>query len=203
LSTGIVFVYSVPVTGFRIFYGVFWLKRKMLTDYCGNCSFRWRQRSLRRPTVSKPSCRGFRGPWHCTSTDPAPRTTHRPIPRHNNPPAIPWLGDWLGYTAASDWPRDHYPELIARVPGLTFDDIHRVLSYIDTMNLADRIRCPVLMSVGLQDSVCPPHTAFATYNQIRSLKEYRVYPFADHAVGQEHNRIKNAWMVKVLGIKQL
>lgn len=116
---------------------------------------------------------------------------------------IPWLGDWIGYLAASDWPRKHYPELIERFPGLTIGDINRVLSYVDTMNLADRIQCPVLMSVGLQDSVCPPRNAFATYNRVRSQKEYRIYPLADHAVGQEHNSIKNAWIATIFGIKQL
>lgn len=118
-------------------------------------------------------------------------------------PDIPWLGDWIGYLAASDWPRNHYPELIERFPGLTLGDINRVLSYVDTMNLADRIRCPVLMSVGLQDSVCPPRNAFATYNQVWSQKDYRIYPLADHAVAHEHNSIKNAWIATIFGSRQL
>jgi cephalosporin-C deacetylase-like acetyl esterase len=79
-------------------------------------------------------------------------------------PDIPWLGDWVGYVAASDWPHEHYPELIEDFPGLTYAEINRVLSYVDTMNLAGRTRCPVLMSIGLQDAVCPPRNSFATYN---------------------------------------
>ncbi|MHC4109789.1 MAG: acetylxylan esterase [Planctomycetota bacterium] len=117
-------------------------------------------------------------------------------------PDIPWLGDWVGYLAASDWPNKHYPELIERFPALTFSNINRVLSYIDTMNLADRIRCPVLMSVGLQDSVCPPRNSFATYNRVRSRKEYRVYPFSGHGVGNRHNQTKNEWIATILGVKQ-
>ncbi|MHC4315843.1 MAG: acetylxylan esterase, partial [Planctomycetota bacterium] len=118
-------------------------------------------------------------------------------------PDIPWLGDWVGYLAASDWPNEHYPELIERFPALTFSDINRILSYVDTMNLADRIKCPVLMSVGLQDSVCPPRNSFATYNQVRSRKEYRVYPFSGHGVGHKHNNIKNEWIAAILGVEQL
>lgn len=117
-------------------------------------------------------------------------------------PDIPWLGDWVGYLAAAEWPNDHYPELIERFPGLTFSDINRVLSYVDTMNLADRIRCPVLMSVGLQDSVCPPRDSFATYNLVRSRKEYRFYPLSGHGVGHKHNDTKNEWIATVLGVKQ-
>ncbi|MHC4694134.1 MAG: acetylxylan esterase [Planctomycetota bacterium] len=118
-------------------------------------------------------------------------------------PDIPWLGDWVGYLEASDWPNDHYPELIERFPGLTFGDINRVLSYVDTMNLADRIRCPVLMSVGLQDSVCPPRNSFATYNRVRSQKEYRVYPLSGHKVDYRHNHIKNEWIAAIVGVKKL
>jgi len=118
-------------------------------------------------------------------------------------PDIPWLGDWVGYVAASDWPNEHYPELIAEFPGLTFADINRVLSYVDTMNLADRIKCPVLMSVGLQDSVCPPRNSFATYNRVRSKKQYRVYRFAGHGVWREHSDIKNKWMAEILGVEKL
>jgi len=118
-------------------------------------------------------------------------------------PDIPWLGDWVGYVAASDWPNEHYPELIEDFPGLTFADINRVLSYVDTMNLADRIKCPVLMSVGLQDAVCPPRNSFATYNRVRSKKEYRIYPFAGHGVWREHSDIKNEWMAGILGVKKL
>ena len=116
-------------------------------------------------------------------------------------PDIPWLGDWVGYVEAAQWATDHYPELIEQFDGLTFDDINRVLSYFDTMNLADRIKCPVLMSVGLQDSVCPPRNSFATYNEIRSKKQYRVYPFAGHGTWDEHSSFKNKWMAQMLAVE--
>lgn len=118
-------------------------------------------------------------------------------------PDIPWLGDWVGYLDAAQWPNDHYPKLAARFPGLTFNDINRVLSYMDTMNLADRIQCPVLMSVGLQDPICPPRNSFATFNQVPSRKEHRVYPFCTHGVWHRHNEYKNNWMAKKLGVKTL
>jgi len=92
---------------------------------------------------------------------------------------------------------------VALFPGLTFNDINRVLSYVDTMNLADRIECPVLMGVGLQDPVCPPRNSFATFNQVKSDKEYRVYPFSTHGVGYYHNKYKNKWMAEQLGVKTL
>jgi cephalosporin-C deacetylase len=116
-------------------------------------------------------------------------------------PDIPWLGDWVGYMEAAEWPNENYPKLLDTFPGLTFNDINRLLSYFDTMNLAEWITCPVLMSVGLQDPVCPPRNAFATYNRIVSDKAYRVYPFTEHWVEHKHTDLKNKWMARQLGIE--
>lgn len=118
-------------------------------------------------------------------------------------PDIPWLGDWVGYFQTEYWGRENYPKLFVEYPSLTFDDINRFLSYFDTMNMAEWITCPVLMSVGLQDKVCPPRTSFAPFNAVTSPKEYRVYPFAGHGTWQQHKDFKNAWMAKKLGIDNL
>jgi len=115
---------------------------------------------------------------------------------------IPWLGDWVGYLQTERWGWDNYPKLIEAFPDLTFDGINRFLSYFDTMNMAGWITCPVLMSVGLQDNVCPPRISFSTYNAVRSLKEYRVYPHAGHGVSSEHEKLKNQWMARLLGVEE-
>jgi cephalosporin-C deacetylase len=57
------------------------------------------------------------------------------------------------------------------------------LSYFDTMNMAERITCKVLASVGLKDETCPPEMYFATYNRIAGEKEIRIYPFNGHEGG--------------------
>jgi cephalosporin-C deacetylase len=68
------------------------------------------------------------------------------------------------------------------------------------MNMAERITCQVLMSVGLEDLVCPPRASFAPFNTVTSEKTYRVYPFAGHGTWQQHSDVKNAWMTKILYI---
>jgi cephalosporin-C deacetylase len=70
--------------------------------------------------------------------------------------------------------RDH-PELVAQVCA--------TLSYYDNINLAARIRCPVLVSCGMKDPVCPPDTIFAAYNKITAEKEIVTYPFGEHGGG--------------------
>lgn len=65
----------------------------------------------------------------------------------------------------------------------TVDQIFGTLSYFDTMNLADRIRCRTYASVGLMDPVCPARCYFATYNRITAPKQIEIYPFAGHEGG--------------------
>ncbi|MEO7000304.1 MAG: alpha/beta fold hydrolase [Ktedonobacterales bacterium] len=60
----------------------------------------------------------------------------------------------------------------------------RTLSYFDGMNLAPRVTCPTLLSLGLLDTICPPSTGFAVYNHLgTSEKAISVYPFNGHEGG--------------------
>jgi len=97
---------------------------------------------------------------------------------------IPFLCDWIDYFRLTHWPE--MDEWIADQPHRSWQSTLRTLSYFDTMNLADRIHCPTLMSVGLQDSVCPPTTCFHTFNRIPGEKNFRVYPNKRHGLGKEH-----------------
>lgn len=54
------------------------------------------------------------------------------------------------------------------------------LSYVDVMNLAPWIKCPVLVSIGLVDGITPPSTVFAAYNHIQSEKQIRHYRYFGH-----------------------
>jgi cephalosporin-C deacetylase len=72
------------------------------------------------------------------------------------------------------------------------------LSYFDNMNLADRIRIPILVSVGLKDEICLPKTIFAAYNRIEAPKEIKVYPFLGHSVNEYQKRESINFMKKCL-----
>lgn len=78
---------------------------------------------------------------------------------------------------------------------------YRTLSYFDGMNLAPRITCPILMSVALLDTICPPSTAFAVYNHLASTeKEIRVYSYNGHEGGQMiHEEEKYRFIRKYFG----
>lgn len=72
----------------------------------------------------------------------------------------------------------------------------RTLQYFDVLNLADRIRCPVLMSVGLRDLICPPSTIYAVFNHLQAPKELAVYPAHGHAVPELHQTRRLAWTAR-------
>ena len=58
--------------------------------------------------------------------------------------------------------------------------VRRAAGYYDVVNFASRVKCPVLIGVGLIDTVCPSPGVFAAYNQIQGPKEIVVLPFAEH-----------------------
>jgi len=76
-----------------------------------------------------------------------------------------------------------YTELVAhwRVRPSAVELHFRNLSYFDGLNFASRITCPVLMSVALLDTTCPPSTGFAVFNWLASTRKHRcVYPYSGH-----------------------
>ncbi|MBM4436530.1 MAG: acetylxylan esterase [Actinobacteria bacterium] len=74
------------------------------------------------------------------------------------------------------------------------DQAFRTLSYFDGVNLAGRIRCPTLVSVGLWDDICPPSTIFAAYHNLAcEPRKLDVYPYLDHATTSTHRDEKVRW----------
>lgn len=53
-------------------------------------------------------------------------------------------------------------------------------SYYDCHNFADKIRCPILVNIGLQDNVCPPETGYALFDRLAST-EKKLYAYDGYA----------------------
>lgn len=64
------------------------------------------------------------------------------------------------------------------------------LGYIDVHFLAPRIKAKVIMCTGLLDTVCPPSTQFAIYNNIKSEKKVLFWPDYGHEFYPEFDNIK-------------
>lgn len=65
------------------------------------------------------------------------------------------------------------------------------LAYFDGINFADRIACPIVVNIGLQDNVVPPETGYALFKKIRSReKELHAYDGHGHdARRHEHSGV--------------
>lgn len=99
-------------------------------------------------------------------------------------PSAPFLNDYKDYFVLAGWPGDPI-DAAAESKGISQEEMYRTLSYFDVKNFTDRIECPVLMAIGLQDPVCPPHTNFAGYNHIKGEKSWVCYPLAGHNVWEQ------------------
>jgi cephalosporin-C deacetylase-like acetyl esterase len=83
-----------------------------------------------------------------------------------HPSAWPWHGPAQGANAAK---------------------IAETSLYFDTVNFAPRIKCPVMVALGLIDQTCPPRAVFSAYNQIHSPKEVVVMVNSAHS-GKNHSQ---------------
>ena len=113
---------------------------------------------------------------------------------------IPFLCDWVNYFKLSHWPE--MTTWIEESEERSWPTTLRTLSYFDTMNLTERIRCPTFMGVGLQDRVCPPTTSFAAFNRIPGEKIFRIYPESSHGLPGKHYAEARAWMRSVFELDQ-
>lgn len=96
-------------------------------------------------------------------------------------PYIPFMSDFRDYFRIVRWPASAVEEAAAAL-GMSEEQMYDNLTYFDIKNLARRITCPVLMGIGLQDPVCPPHTNLSGYNLISAPKQLRIYPDCGHTV---------------------
>lgn len=60
------------------------------------------------------------------------------------------------------------------------DEIFNRLGYIDVKNLAPRVKAESLFGLSLMDTICPPSTQFAVYNNLGGKKDGVIYPDFGH-----------------------
>lgn len=116
-------------------------------------------------------------------------------------PYIPFLSDFPDYFKIVEWPA---APVLAKAAGenMTPERMYANLSYFDMKNHARRIKCPVLMGIGLQDPTCPPHTNMASYALLRLPRQLVIYPLCGHTVDySDWNPRRDAFMKSLLDKK--
>lgn len=89
------------------------------------------------------------------------------------------------------YPYEEINDFLRLHPG-SREAVEETVGYFDGINFADRITCPIIVNIGLQDNVCPPETGYALFNRIGAVDK-RLYPYDGH--GHEAGRHKHQAIV--------
>jgi cephalosporin-C deacetylase len=109
-------------------------------------------------------------------------------------PDVPFLSDFPTYFQIATWPAEEFTAY-QKNTNRPWKEIYQLLNYFDIKNLAPKITCPVKMSIGLFDDICPPMINFAAYNNLKiKEKMYLLYPNAYHALPSTHSKLKMNWI---------
>ena len=76
------------------------------------------------------------------------------------------------------------------------------LRYFDAVNFAPRIKCPMVVGIGLEDEVCPPETSYAAYRLLGGEKEVWLFPNSGHANAHDFPAKETAWLEQQIGVGQ-
>ncbi|TZF83273.1 prolyl oligopeptidase family serine peptidase [Pedobacter sp. BS3] len=72
------------------------------------------------------------------------------------------------------------------------------LDYFDPYQLAPAIRCPVFMSAGGKDVLCPQPTIQSVYNRLTCKKKIKIYPDLPHTTCLDFYKRRWPWVEKQL-----
>jgi len=103
----------------------------------------------------------------------------------------PALSDMAGY--ADKGRTGGYPHFNRENAMLTAEKI-TTMQYYDVVNFARRITCPVFLTWGYNDNVCPPTTSYVVWNLITAPKESLITPVNEHWTSAETNRRQIKWL---------
>ena len=103
----------------------------------------------------------------------------------------PALSDMAGY--AEKGRTGGYPHFNRENQMLTPEKI-KTLQYYDVVNFARRISCPVYLTWGYNDNVCPPTTSYIVWNLITAPKESLITPINEHWTTNNTNYSQILWL---------
>ena len=102
----------------------------------------------------------------------------------------PALSDMAGYL---DKRAGGYPHFNRDHNMLTPEKV-KTLAYYDVVNFARAIKCPVYMTWGYNDNVCPPTTSYIVWNLISAPKEPLITPINEHWTTDATNHSQMTWL---------
>ena len=103
----------------------------------------------------------------------------------------PALSDMAGY--AEKGRTGGYPHFNRLKDMLTPAKIE-TMAYFDVVNFARRISCPVYLTWGYNDNVCPPTTSYIVWNLITAPKDKLITPINEHWTTETTNYNQMIWL---------
>lgn len=98
--------------------------------------------------------------------------------------AHPALSDMAGYSEKGR--TGGYPHFQNKYKDINLtSEVVRTLQYYDVVNFARLVKCPVFMTWGYNDNVCPPTTSYAVWNTLICEKERYITPINEHWISTE------------------
>ena len=73
--------------------------------------------------------------------------------------------------------------------------------YLDVVNFAGKIKCPVIVSVGFIDHTCSPSSVYSAYNKIKAQKYIMNMPLHDHGSSNPFRQFEKEWIEKRFGVR--
>lgn len=108
--------------------------------------------------------------------------------------AHPALADMAAYSQPGR--TGGYPHFGRKYQGVTLTpEVVRTLQYYDVVNFARRVSCPVFMTYGYNDNVCPPTTSAAVWNVLSCPKERIVTPINEHWITNSMRRVQMGFLL--------
>lgn len=105
----------------------------------------------------------------------------------------PALSDMSAY--AEEGRTGGYPHFGVKYKDITLTpEVIRTLAYYDVVNFAPHVKCPVYMTWGYNDNVCPPTTSYVVWNLLPSPKESLITPINEHWVSMETRKKQLTWL---------
>lgn len=104
----------------------------------------------------------------------------------------PALADMAGYLENRAGGYPHFN----RLKGMLTPQKVETMAYYDVVNFARRITCPVYLTWGYNDNVCPPTTSYIVWNLITAPKESLVTPVNEHWTTYDTNYGQMIWLKK-------
>ena len=103
----------------------------------------------------------------------------------------PALSDMAGYLGDKS---GGYPHHFRKDASKATPEMVNTLAYYDVVNFARHLKCPIHMTWGYNDNVCPPTTTYEVWNVITSPKDALITPINEHWTTPETERAHFDWL---------